>query len=982
MAVRLAFGMVAERDRRAWLVDTGEPIGHDGPAGAAVVLGPRDSDSARVAIACADLAGLIELGGTVIAGAGIDLGEGFVSARLAGAPGDRRDAVLAALRVLKLGGAWRLGERGATLVALFGVTATKPVGAAAEQAIGEGHWATVILASAAADLLGPEQLVRVLALRAPDGVDPIPDGAPSVLAANLLRVLEPYSPRRRLELVLDLWAEVCARQLADADRERLIASHDLSSREALSERYRQFDEAEVIKLAQDSTSRPLTLLSAIHFRPTWHSLWRHSVERAIQDALAATVLLRAAVAVHELGVAAGIAQVRDEFAATSALFTRAEVRRALRTDNVPTPHGTSLPARPIVHIREIDVWLRQHEPQGPAFGKFVRTRLRTALAYGIVVHTRCRSLFVHEIPYDVLPEEWDSKSLRAWRTEIGHTPYRAPEHWHCEPLVRHTRPNLATRLAEAERIAVVEAADTEQTGDVAQTRDAAEGTSEASGSKAGEQASDLLWLADLADAVARARGHEAATVEPYYRVPEFDLNPPRPQPDPLTPRSDSIPLAVAGAAQLLSLGAPSPARCRDWAGLCAALVDSGVIASALTSEFDVDDTVLAYDGTILPGTTVRLQIARGASRLAEWSDFMGNCIAGQWYQDHASRGISILLALRDEHDVIAANAELGRTGHGWTVREMAGRFNNEADPALRQALQSWAATLRHEQSNSEPPEPDPATPPARARRRAASNPIREVAPALHEAARKAMIDAEPALHTLAALTGNLHGDPKILTALRRTPADRLTRLCADHLTAQPADLPLLWSATATRPLAHAVDSLDPPLLTRHPRLRTITTDAPIPSKTLRALVKDPDIATARSMDLIAHRIRAAIGRLARRDDPALAHALTHHPTPDLLCPLILATTCAPPHHIPLTQITPPRALTIPGFPTTTLDDPEGPWHTAWPATLELGLTPTDLGPDREHFWTHLADHGLLIPTTWLPTGGWPTLWSRAYARAR
>ncbi|MFE3194977.1 hypothetical protein ACFXHA_38640 [Nocardia sp. NPDC059240] len=957
--MRLAFGMVAERDRRAWLVETGEVVGHDGPEGAAVVLGPRDSDSVRVAIACADLAGLIELGGTVIAGAGIDLGEGFVSARLAGAPGDRRDAVLAALRVLKLGGAWRLGERGATLVAMFGVTATKPVGAAAEQAIGEGHWATVILASAAAEVLGPEQLVRVLALRAPDGVDPIPDGAPSVLAANLRRVLEPYSPRRRLELVLDLWEQVCARQLADADRERLIASHDLSGLDALSERYRQFDEAEVIKLAQDSTSRQLTLLSAIHFRPTWHSLWRHSVERAIQDALAATVLLRAAVAVHELGVTAGIARVRDEFAAVSALFTRAEARRAASGIAFPELQTLRLkgappvpPTRPIVHIREIDAWLRQQQPQGPAFDKFVRARLTTALAYGTAIHDWCLNLFSQQIPPDVLPEEWDSKSLRAWRAEIPHTPYRPPENWQCEPLVRRSRPTLATRLADA-----------------------------AEGAAAVERASDLLWLADLADAMARARGHEAAVLEPYYRVPEFDTNPKRRQPDPLTPRPDSIPLAVAGTAQLLALGATAPGRCRDWVGLCAALIGSGVVASALISEFDVDDTVLAHDGALVPGTTVRLQVARSASRLAEWSDYMGNCIAGPWYQEQAARGLSILVALRDERDTIAANAELRRTGHGWSVREMAGRFNNEADPALRQALQTWAATLRTEEPDTDPVDPVEANPPARSHR-GTTNPIREVGPALREAARKAMIDAEPALRAVAALTGDPDGDPKCLTALRRSTADRLTRLCADFLAAHPADLPQLWTATGTRPLSLALDTLDPAILTRHPRLHTITTDAPIPSKTLRALVKDPDIAAARSLDLIAQRIRAALGRLSRRDDPSLTHALTRHPTPDLLCPLILATTCAPAHHIPVTSISPPRALTIPGFPTTALDDPTGPWHTAWPAALELTPTPFDLGPDREHFWTHIAAHGLLIPTAWLPADGWPTLWSRAHTRPK
>ncbi|MGW4247938.1 hypothetical protein, partial [Nocardia sp. NPDC004722] len=444
---------------------------------------------------------------------------------------------------------------------------------------------------------------------------------------------------------------------------------------------------------------------------------------------------------------------------------------------------------------------------------------------------------------------------------------------------------------------------------------------------------------------------------------------------------ESLPLAVAGAAQLLDLGAPAPARCRDWAGLCAALVASGVIASALTGEFDVDDAVLAYDGAILPGTGVRVQIGRGATRLAEWSDYMGNCIAGPWYQEQAARGLSILIALRDERDTLVANAELRRTGRGWSVREMAGRFNNEPDPALRQALQTWAATLRADEPDIDPPEPAASDLPAQARR-AAPNPLREVGPPLREAARKAMIDAEPALRAFAALAGDLDGDPKTLTALRRSPADRLTCLCADFLTAHPADLPRLWTATATRPLALAVDTLDPAILTSHPRLHTITKDAPIPSKTLRALVKDPDIAAARSMDLIAQRLRAAFGRLFRADNPALAHAVTHYPTPDLLCALILATTCAPAHHIPTSSISAPRALTIPGFPTTTLDDPNGPWMSAWPAAAELGLATTALGPDREHFWTHIADHGLLIPTAYLLAGGWPTLWSRAHTRGK
>ncbi|WP_157184861.1 hypothetical protein [Nocardia niigatensis] len=940
MAVLLAFGVVAERDRRAWLVETGEEIDHDGPEGAAVVLGGRDSDPARVAIACADLAGLIELGGTVIAGAGIDLGEGFVSARLAGAGGDRRDAVLAALRVLKVGGGWRLGERTATLVALFGVTATKPVGAAAEQAIGEGRWAAVVLASAAADLLGPEQLVRVLELRAPDGIDPVPDGAASVLAANLRRVLEQYSRPGRLELVLDLWAEVCARQQGVLERERLVASNDLSGLEALRERHRQFDERRMIELARGANSATLTLLEAIRFRPTWRTLWKHCVERLIQDALAATVLLRAAVAVREVGVVAGIDRVRDEIAVVSGMLSRRDLQSAAYT----VDELNALPARPAVHVREIDAWLRQQQPRNTAYERFVRARMRTALAYATVVQERCRALLVQEIPATSLPENWDSESLRAWRAVAGYTAQRAPQDWHCAPLAPTLgRPSLSMRLAE--------------------------------NPTAAERAGDLLWLADLADAMAQARGHDAAVLEYDFRVPVFDTNPPARQPDPLTPRSDSIPLAVAGAAQLLDLGAAAPARCREWARLCAGLMGSGVVAAALSSEFEIAEPVLEHDGGLLPGTALRIQIARTAARLAEWSDYMGNCIAGHWYQTRAVRGRSILIALRDERDVLQVNAELRRTGRGWAVTEIAGRFNEDPDPAVRQAVRDWAATLPAEEPEAGSAEVLNVEPPARARR-SAPDPVREVGPALHEAVRKAMVDSEAALRVLAALAGDPDGDPKTLTTLRRSGVDRLSGLCAAFLGAEPAALPALWAATGSRPLTAAIESLDAALLARYPRLHTITDDAPIPSKRLRALVKEPDIANARSMNLVAQRVRAALGRLARRVDPAFTHALVRQPVADLLCPLILATTCAPTPTGPVTSISAPRATTVPGYPTTSLSDPDGPWLTAWPAALELGSP--DPGRDNAIFWNHIADHGLLIPTAYLTPGGWPALWSRAH----
>jgi hypothetical protein len=90
------------------------------PPGAPVAVAPAEA-APEPAI---DQLTLLVAGGTeVAAGAGVDLGHGFTSARLAGAPGDRRDAVLAALRFLSVHNAHRLGDRGAVLVSLFGLSA-------------------------------------------------------------------------------------------------------------------------------------------------------------------------------------------------------------------------------------------------------------------------------------------------------------------------------------------------------------------------------------------------------------------------------------------------------------------------------------------------------------------------------------------------------------------------------------------------------------------------------------------------------------------------------------------------------------------------------------------------------------------------------------------------------------------------------------------------------------------------------------------
>jgi hypothetical protein len=194
-------------------------------ATAFAVHAPRPGSAApeQVRHAVDELTRLVQAGGAVAAGAGVDLGPGFRSARLAGARGDQRDAVLAALRVLGLAQAGRLGQRAGFGVALFGPAATKRVGAAAAAAIGEGRWAAVQLASAASDLLGPEQLEHVLALRPPEGVDLV-QGPPSALAQHLRQVLEPLPGPRRLDLVLDLWARVQEQRARLAQREQRLAT--------------------------------------------------------------------------------------------------------------------------------------------------------------------------------------------------------------------------------------------------------------------------------------------------------------------------------------------------------------------------------------------------------------------------------------------------------------------------------------------------------------------------------------------------------------------------------------------------------------------------------------------------------------------------------------------------------------------------------------------------------------------------------------
>ncbi|HEX8865891.1 MAG TPA: hypothetical protein VF821_09570, partial [Lentzea sp.] len=198
---------------------------------------------------------------------------------------------------------------------------------------------------------------------------------------------------------------------------------------------------------------------------------------------------------------------------------------------------------------------------------------------------------------------------------------------------------------------------------------------------------------------------------------------------------------------------------------------------------------------------------------------------------------------------------------------------------------------------------------------------------------------------------------------RQSPAE-LVDLLRAALTSG-LDASVVWQATRTRPLAAAVARLDPELR-EYDRLNTLTDGSPLP-RTLRALVRRAEIAPAHALDVVSRALRSAMGCLLA--DEALIRSVARRPTPELLCALVIATTCAP--QSTTDTVADAGKTSVPGFPATDLSDEHGPWQNALAAAAELGA-PVDV------FWQRVAEHGLLVPSALLGKGGWPALWSRAH----
>ncbi|WP_370949521.1 hypothetical protein AB5J62_18800 [Amycolatopsis sp. cg5] len=936
MSIRLAFAVTAGPGLSYWLPTSGGRA-LPGSAGAPVALGPSDAEPEVVREATRRL-GLLVRGGTeVAAGAGVDLGGGFSSARLAGAAGDRRDAVLAALRFLGVEGAERLGDRAAVLVAMFGPSATKRVGAAAHRAVEDRCWAALQLASAASDLLGPEQLERVLALRAPDGVDPFPHGAASTVADHLGRVLAGYPRPRRLALIESLWDEACAKLAERRRKDRLPATQTRIDRiDKLRVRHRtHFDEAIMQRLAWSVEGEP-TLVDAARWRPPkwWTAL---ELKRLLDDALAATALLRFAKTHSDEGLAAAAEKHRDELLVAESCLTEEQRTSALRRPQ----GGYSHPARPGCYAHQVVQVLSPKRTITEKTESYVKTRTAMARNYGVVVLDAVTDLLVgHDDEqlhncWDTC-KPWHAAQLRRWRDAAGFS--RPPSAWEQPPLADAHADGPKRTLAQ--RIAV-----------------------DQSDPASLETPHDLLWLADLADALAPFHGAELATVHHRRPSPELDYK------TPAGPPTESVPLAAAEVAQLVRFGATPPPRCGSWADLVAGITANAVIAEASIGAFPVPAEVSTLDNQIVDGTDLIVELGREPKQLAEWSGYMGNCIGESWYADQARRGQCVLMALRDPADGrIVANLDIRRRTGGWHVYELRARFNDDVAESLDEHVKQWVDTI----PAPAPPTAEPVVPVPPVRggsgsgRRSSLSPellgalttavTRELASAQATAARKAYVSLANGLGKPA----DFEPDAAVIALKRAAPAER-----ADLVRSALGAVPALWRATRVRPLATAVTKLDPGLRT-YDRLAALTDGSPLP-RTLRALVRSPDISPAYAMDVVARAVRVAMGELIGED--ALARSVALRPSIELVCVLAIAATCTP--QSTMEQVAEPRKVLLPGFPASDLSDEDGPWQRAMPMAAELGAP-------VETFWDHIAEHGLLVPAALLGKGGWPALWRRTH----
>ena len=944
--IRLSGGIVLAGSQRVWLADDpGQEVDGTRPwPGAPVLVGPAGAGRAEVARARREAGRLLAGGGPVAAAAGIDVGGGFRTARLEGGGEARRDAVLAAMELLGPEGMDSIGSRDSLLVALFGARATKRVGAAAVAALAGGARSALRLAVAASDVLGPEQLEQVLRFEAPAAIEPVPQGTTGQLSEQLTTLLAPFPPRRRLVLVRSVWDEAVAWQRSSVAKARARRrKFSPARRDALLKQVRREDN----RWWRQHATRQNGDRAGDAFLLRWvpgPSVWAAALQRAYQECVAATVLLRVTMAAEEQPVVDAVLGLLDHLAYAGTAHVAELENRVEGLLQAGAPAGVAA-ERAWSLARAVVLASEPGGPLPPDTPARLNTHLRHGCELALAVLTSTVDLLDAVRGRSVTP--MDPSATHEWRRLAGFV--RDPHQWF-DALDDHDL--LGDRLAGG--------------GDPASV----------------ERIEDGLWFADLADVVASWFGHERADVSvggATWAQAAFEESPP----DPGAPSTESVTLAVAGAAQLAALGAHPGARPGDWPALVADLV-ADAERLGLDEKLTLPSDVAAWDGRQLTGTELRIEVARTAKQLTEWGNYMGNCIAG--YAGDAGRRFA-LVALRDAGGKLVANVSLQLRHARWVVDQARGRFNDDLTADLDDAVARWARDLRtpsEGRNATRPAARDLPPAPARGRRRRGGS------------GREAVLRAAA---ELGQAIGDLDTDPRLDWTLQTVrpiaaevgwggdAADRLGPFGAVARLRRPAPLadaagraldagvPLaeLWEATAGRPLGAALDRLG----AGGPDLRRLA--EPTVPPLLRLALRDARVASARTVELASRRIRVALFELLALGDARLDRAVAARPHTGFVATAVLVLTAGhEPDGARFDSIPVAGDGALPGRPRTTLTGAGGAWADALGSAQEVGVAPARL----DEVLAGAPGGHLLVPAAWLPAGGWPAFWGRAHRVTR
>lgn len=1001
---------------------------------------PADSDPVTIRLGFEEIDTFCRLVGRHLPHAGVPvLGVGWATyadertARgLVTAVPDRRDAFLLALATLGPDAVMRMGGAERALRGLCGPDATKPLGRAIARAVDEGRWELLHLVSAASDHVPPERLVELLQADADLATDGL-DGPGRVLACGSARglsdqlgeLLAPYTSRRRADLLRDLVREVAhhRRQRVDAARRAEVGARMTNPVGIQQDDLRQqlvllLDDVAGTEPARELGARTWIVGAAAvaglwEPTPAWAAALLSIVTREV---FAARILLAAAEGLRARPEDEwqGVMDAWEDLAPARAHLARRPSSARRRSTRVPSTDG---PATQSVIDLDLAVGMWKGTARKRQFLAGRQVRTADAPSVGLALLSRAVSLVnaagaavndlllaiarsgVHLTLDDFAADPFLDLTWLGLLSDGPQAP--VPGSWSSRADLRGAdgRPLVATALAR---------------------RLAADPT-------ASEHWLDLRWHAaadahglDLAgQRVANVRVVRGLLVE--TRAMEGDGDD-----DPTRPPLDSIPGAVAGAVQLLRLGGRVPPRPVSWSKLVDGLHGSFDTAQLMARTFRVPPRLLQVaDGAEIAALGLRVRVGTNIRMLADWANYMGNCILSNYAAD-AARGRSVLLGLYDD-DRLVYNLELVRRRNQWQAWEFQGRFNEEPADAVVAEVHAWVATLDPPTGRAELRVKAHRAPPrrggggrSRGRRTAlrepglraleavtsdvvmsVAHPVAVLAP-LVPSRRRASTDPTPGVSTAFGAPGSdLAATVELVAELSRTPAT-LAAIVFDCLHHEPRGdvVDALWSIVRADPFAQAASVMTDRQREHLPELDHLASADPTLRRSDLRLVAVPAVRAAWDLGRLRRAALMALADLADADASTTtttasgtAAPVASAQDPTLLTTAVLLYSAARLERAGQIGRLRPRtsdtrvpvdpAGIVAGHPTTRLRADGGPWTTAW--ALAEAARPTTTS-DLAHAVDRRLDSDvapiLLVPSAALAGRTWEQHWAALHRPRR